>query len=277
MSSNLARRRAKPLRAIAIASLALAGGMLLASCGDDGPLGGDVTLPDVSAPDITAPDVSLPDVTLPDVTTPDVTLPNVTAPDLPGTGGGSDTTAAPAPAQPASPSDVGEESSDDSGLGPFGIVTLLLLAGLIGALIVWLTRRGDTPSGAALQHSQLARNLDRLVDDARWASRQSLTAVTSTDLGRVVGAWPVTRDHFADIERVAASIDVNDPVLTEAIDGVGRAMAELRGALDAYVDAAGRHDGHLDALSPLRDGVTVRCDNLETRVQALTGARRTSA
>ncbi len=257
------------LRAVTI-SVAIACGALLASCGDDGALAGTGPISslvgdaDITTPDITAPDITLPDVTTPDITAPDITLPDVTAPA---------TTQAPAPTTPpTSTAPAVDTSNDDSGLGPFGLVTLVLLAGLVGGLIVWSTRKRD--HGSAQPSATTSQSLDRLLDDARWAHQQASEAARATDVGRVAAAWPVAREHFADIERSAAGIDIHDELLTSAVDDVGRSVAQLRGALDAFVDALGAHaGGHLDALGPVRDAVIARCDTLATRIQALVSAR----
>ncbi len=95
-------------------------------------------------------------------------------------------------------------------------------------------------------------------------------------MARVTGAWPAARDHFLDIEHTAANIHPDDPTLSSAIDGVGRTVAELRGALGAYVAAIGDHSGQLDALGPVRDTVNVKCDNLTTKIQVLNAARTTT-
>lgn len=274
MSTPTQRHAHRRLRATIVTALVISGGTLIASCGDDGVLSGDGPISSLVDRDVTIPDVSVPDVTIPDVSAPDVTLPDIT---LPGGDGGA-TTAAPAPTAAPIPAPAGSTdpgvAPDDSGLGPFGLITLVLLAGLIGGLIVWLTRRGDHGPGTPSQRSQTARNVDRLIDDARWAVGQASAAAAATDLGRVAGAWPVMRDHFIDIERAAANIHTDDAPLAAAVDEVGRATAELRGALDAFVNALGRHsDGHLDALEPIRSDVTVGSDNLSTRIQALISAR----
>ena len=148
----------------------------------------------------------------------------------------------------------------------------MLLAGLVGGLIVWSTRSRDHAS--AQPSATTSQSLDRLLDDARWAHQQASEAARATDVGRVAAAWPVAREHFADIERSAAGIDIQDELLTNAVDGVGRSVAQLRGALDTFVDALGAHaGGHLDALGPVRNAVIARCDTLATRIQALVSAR----
>ncbi len=137
---------------------------------------------------------------------------------------------------------------------------------------MWSTRSRDHAS--AQPSATTSQSLDRLLDDARWAHQQASEAARATDVGRVAAAWPVAREHFADIERSAAGIDIQDELLTNAVDGVGRSVAQLRGALDTFVDALGAHaGGHLDALGPVRNAVIARCDTLATRIQALVSAR----
>lgn len=253
-------------RAVLVAAVVAVGALALASCSDDGlaseavqsasSLAADVSAPDVSAPDVSAPDVSLPDVSAPDVTAPQTTAPAAT----PAAGD------APAEAAPADTS-----GGSDEGLGPFGIGLLVLLAMVIIAVIVTLVRGGGSSSGDdAQRRHRLYLMVDRLIEDGNWAIRQAFETTRSTDLDRVVNAWPSAREHFLDIERTAADIHPDSPELLDSIQMVGLAVAELRGSLDAYADAIRRGSlGELDALGPLQVRVTGRQDHLAVQLQAL--------
>lgn len=248
-------------RAVVVAAVVAVGALALASCSDDGRASEAVQSASSLAADVSAPDVSAPDVSLPDVSAPDVTAPQTTAPAATPAAG-----EAPAEAAPADTS-----GGSDEGLGPFGIGLLVLLAMVIIAVIVTLVRGGGSSSGDdAQRRHRLYLMVDRLIEDGNWAIRQAFETTRSTDLDRVVNAWPSAREHFLDIERTAADIHPDSPELLDSIQMVGLAVAELRGSLDAYADAIRRGSlGELDALGPLQARVTGRQDHLAVQLQAL--------
>lgn len=228
-------------RSALIGVLALLG----AACASDAGSGSGGSTPQVSLPNVTLPKVTAPDVSLPKVTGPNVTLPNVT---LPSGGSGSGDSGSGDSGSGSANTSGGSSSSGDSagsgstqndpGLNALSIILIVLLVLGVIAVIVSTIRNGRRRGGG--DGADLARRTATLDRDVSWALNQAQSALKITDAGQLGAAWPAARDHFQDIEREAASIsvDTSDSSLGRAADGVGSAVASLRGALDSFVSAS---------------------------------------
>lgn len=260
MSGRPDRRRYNPARrtigALA-AGLFLIGG--LGACGSDG----DLSLPDVSLPDVSLPDVSLPSVSLPGGGSDS------------GGGGdsgggadsGGDSNSGDGSAGSTGSTDSGDGSDGggttattptDDGLDAGAITATILILIAAAALIAWLASRGGRDEQAAVdRRAGLQRQIDDVVNVARWADNQTAQLLAASQPAQLASVEATLTSHLVDAEtntaRLAGSVD--DDQLSAALSELGRDFAALRGALAAFLTAATTADGDVGKGSATRQAL----------------------
>ena len=197
------------------ASAALALGLLIAGCSDDGPLS-DVPLPTTSTSDgdsgAAAPPETAPPETAPPETAPPETAPPETAP--PET-----------------------EAEDDGGISTEAVLIVLLLG--VGALLLFLlisrmSSSSKTPVGPGQQPSRLTD----LLSGSRWVhDRASMEILRTTDPAQLSRTWQANGPRIVELEGWAAALamESTEPATATALQNLGRATAGLRSALESDV------------------------------------------
>ena len=182
------------------ASAALALGLLIAGCSDDGPLS-DVPLPTTSTSD------------------------------------GDSGAAAPPETAPPETAPPETEAEDDGGISTEAILIVLLLG--IGAVLLFLLiSRSSSSSKTPVGPGQQPSRLTDLLSGSRWVhDRASMEILRTTDPVQLSRTWQANGPRIVELEGWAAALamESTEPATATALQNLGRATAGLRSALESDV------------------------------------------
>lgn len=167
--------------------------------------------------------------------------------------------------------------------GGSGSRTLLIVGGLgLAAIAVFAVASNAARSRPRSAETQtpLRSQLTEVVDGARWIhDAASIEVLLATGPDETRTGWSEARRRMVGIENQIATLAIGtgDPALDENLRYLGRCLADLRGAEEAYVAAKVAGDGSArsdERLAQADETVLARRQHLQAAIEPVANALR---